>query len=120
MMGHIIVSLSHASEDVERASLSFTIANAALGSGQEASVMLAIEGVWLATQGYADSLQTAPYPPLGEMIKRFVEDGGNLWVCGVCVKPRGITEEHLIPGAKIVGAATLIEGMVTGGATISF
>ncbi len=119
-MGHVIVSLSHASEDVERASLSFTIANAALSSGQEVSVMLTIDGVWLATEGYADSLQTPPYPPLGEMIKRFVEDGGNLWVCGVCVKPRGITEEHLIPGAKIVGAATLIEGMVTGGATISF
>ena len=119
-MGHVIVSLSHGNQDVERGSLSFTVANAALSSGQDVSVMLTVEGVWLATQGYADGLQTAPYPPLGEMIQRFVNDGGNLWVCGVCVKPRGITEEHLIPGAKIVGAATLIEGMVTGGATISF
>lgn len=119
-MGHVIVSLGHGKEDVERASLSFTIANAALSAGQEVSVMLTVEGVWLATKGYADDLQTEPYPVLGEMIHKFVEDGGNLWVCGVCVKPRGITEEQLIPGAKIVGAATLIEGMVTGGSTISF
>jgi len=120
-MGHVIVSLSHGKEDVERGSLSFTVANAALSAGQDVSVMLTVEGVWLATQGYTDDLQTAPpYPPLGELVKKFVDDGGNLWVCGVCVKPRGIAEEHLIPGAKIVGAATLIEGMVTGGSTISF
>lgn len=119
-MGHVIISLSHGKEDVERASLSFTVANAALSSGQDASVMLTVDGVWLATQGYAADLQTAPYPPLGELIQRFISDGGNIWVCGVCVKPRGITEEHLIPGAKIVGAAVLIEGMVTGGTAISF
>ncbi|MFN2168432.1 MAG: DsrE family protein [Anaerolineae bacterium] len=119
-MGHVIVSLTHAKEDVERASLSFTVANAALSAGQEVSMMLTNEGVWLATKGYADDLQTDPYPLLGDMIRQFVEDGGNLWVCGVCVKPRDITQAQLIPGAKIVGAAVLIEAMVTGGSAITF
>ena len=43
-----------------------------------------------------------------------------MWVCGACAKPRKISENELIPGAKIVGAVTAVEAMVAGAQTLTF
>ena len=53
-------------------------------------------------------------------MSRAVGDGGQLWVCGACAKPRGVTQDDLIDGATIVGAAAAVEAMVNGAKTISF
>jgi len=111
---------THGKEDVERASLAFVAANIALTADQEATVLLTIEGVRLGTKGYADGLQVDGFPPLREAIGQFVQSGGQLWVCGACAKPRGITEADLVGGAKIIGAATAIEALVNGAKSLSF
>ncbi len=46
-MGHILINNTRGKDDVERATLAFVVANAGLTAGQEATVMLTIEGVWL-------------------------------------------------------------------------
>ncbi len=119
-MGNVMINNTHGKEDVERASLAFVVANTALNAGQKATVLLTIEGVCVATQGYADGLQAKGFSPLNELIGQFVKNEGQLWVCGACAKPRGITETELVPGARIVGAATAIEAMVNGAQTLSF
>jgi predicted peroxiredoxin len=111
---------THGKEDAERASLPFVLANAALASGQEATVLLTIDGAWVATQGYPDGVQAKDLAPLSELVQKFVAGGGKLWVCGACAKPRGITQEHLIAGAEIVGAATVAEALVNGAQTLSW
>lgn len=118
-MGHVMIHNTRGKDNVERASLAFVAANIALTSGQAATVLLTIEGVRVATRGYADGLQAAGFAPLGELIRQFVENDGRLWVCGACAKPRGITEADLVPGAKIVGAASAIEALVSGAQTLS-
>jgi predicted peroxiredoxin len=119
-MGKVLINNTNGKENLERATLSFVVANAALSSDQEAIVLLTIEGPWVATKGYAEGLQAEGYPPLGELIQKFVAGGGMLWVCGACAKPRNITAEQLVEGAQIVGAARAIEEMVTGAQTLSF
>jgi predicted peroxiredoxin len=119
-MGKVLINNTNGKENLERATLSFVVANAALSSDQEAIVLLTIEGPRVATRGYADGLQAEGYPPLAELIDKFVAGGGKLWVCGACAKPRNITAEQLIVGAQIVGAARAIEEMVTGAQTLSF
>lgn len=119
-MGHVMIHNTHGKEDVERASLAFVAANIALTAGQAAAVLLTIEGVRMGTKGYADGLQADGFPPLGKAISQFVQNGGHLWVCGACAKPRGITEADLVPGAKIIGAATAIEALVNGAESLSF
>ncbi len=119
-MGHVMINNTRGKDDVERASLSFVVGNTALNSGQTATVLLTIEGVWVATRGYADGLEANGFAPLTELMRQFVENGGQLWACGACCKPRGITPEHLIEGAQIVGAATAVEALVTGAQTLSF
>lgn len=119
-MSHILVHNTHGNDDVERASLSFVVANTALSANQRCTVLLTIEGVWTATQGYADGLQATGFAPLNDLISQCVANGGEVWVCGACAKPRGITQEQLIEGAKIVGAATAVEALVNGANSLSF
>ncbi len=119
-MGKVMINNTHGKDDVERATLAFVVGNAALSSGQEATMLLTVDGVWVATQGYAAGLQADGFAPLAEVIDKFVSGGGTLWVCGACAKPRNIAAENLVPGAQIVGAATAVEAMVNGAQTLSF
>ena len=87
-MASILVNATHGNEDPERATLAFIVGNVAASADQEAVVLLTIDGVWLATQGYADSIHKEGFQPLKEVISSFVTNGGQIWVCGTCAKPR--------------------------------
>ena len=107
-------------ENPERATLAFIVGNVAASADQPAIVLLTIEGVWIATKGYADTIKKEGFQPLKEIIDSYVANGGQIWACGACAKPRGITDQHLIPGAKIVTAAMVVEAMAKGASTIGF
>ena len=119
-MGHMMIHNSRGKEDAERASLAFIVGNTALSSGQEATMLLTLEGVRVATKDYAEGVQAQDFAPLKELIQQFTSRGGKIWVCGACAKPRQITQDHLVEGAQIVGAATAIEALVNGAQTLSF
>ena len=88
-MGSVLIHLSRGQEDVERATLAFVVANAGLTAGQESTALLTLDAVWLATRGFTEGMQANGFAPLGDVMKGFVENGGKLWVCGACAKPRG-------------------------------
>ena len=119
-MSKVMIHNTHGKDDLERATLAFIVANAALTAGQESIVLLTVDGVWLAKRGYADGLQAEGFNPIGELISSYLSNGGQVWVCGVCVKPRNITADDLIEGTQIVGAAVAVEAMIGGAQTLSF
>jgi uncharacterized protein len=119
-MRQVMIHNTHGKEDVERASLAFVVANAALSAGQEATVLLTIEGVWVATQGYTEGLQARGFEPLADLVEKFTHNDGRLWVCSACARPRDITENDLVAGARIIGAATAVEALVNGAQTLSW
>jgi predicted peroxiredoxin len=119
-MGHVLINNTRGKEDVERATLAFVVANAGLTAGQEATVLLTVEAVWLATKGYADGLQAKGFAPLSDVMQGFMNNGGRVWVCGACAKPREIGPEHLIEGPEIVGAVAAVEALVSGAQSLSF
>jgi predicted peroxiredoxin len=119
-MPKLIFLDSHGKDDSERATLPFIAANVAAVSGQEAYVLLTIEGAWLATIGYADDIHHEGMPALGALVEEFVDNGGMVWACGACTKPRGITEDQLIKGAQIVGAAMVVEEIAAGAKMVPF
>ena len=82
--------------------------------------MLTVDGVWLATKGYADGLQAHGFGPLIEVMQGFMANGGKVWVCGACAKPRDIITEQLIEGPEMVGAIAAVEALVEGAQTLSF
>lgn len=119
-MAKIMANGTHGKEDAERATLPFIVGNVAATADQEAVVLLTVEGVWLATKGYADGTQKEGFQPLEEIMRSFVANGGQIWACGACTKPRGISAEQLIEGAKIVTAANVVEYLASGAASLSF
>ena len=116
-MSKFMAHATHGRDDPERATLPFIVANVAASADQEAIVLLTIEGVWLATKGYADEIHHEGMQPLSEVLASLLANGGQVWACGACTKPRGIGEADLIEGAKIVTAANVVEEVV-GGATV--
>lgn len=47
-------------------------------------------------------------------------EGGEVWLCAACTKPRNIAEDQPARGAKIVGAAAVVEEIVNGAKTVGF
>jgi predicted peroxiredoxin len=119
-VARILVNGTHGKEDAERATLPFIMGNVAATADQEAVVLLTVEGVRLATYGYADGIQKEGFAPLKDVIRQFLDNGGQIWACGACTKPRAIGEADLIPGAKIVTAANVVEFLASGASTLSF
>ena len=119
-MSKICVSITHAKDDVDKATVGFVIANASIASDQETVVFLSSEGARLAEEGYADDLHEEGFAPLKELITNYAEAGGTIWVCSPCYKKRGLDEGKLINGATIVGGAKLVEYMAQGASCVSY
>jgi predicted peroxiredoxin len=71
MAGKLCVSLTHAKDNADKATVAFVIANAAVGSGKETLVFLSIEGVRLSQKGYADGIHEEGFAPLRELMENF-------------------------------------------------
>lgn len=120
MPGKFCVSLTHAKDDPDRATVAFVVANAAVGSEQETIVFLSTEAVRLAVKGNADDVAEPGFAPLRELMANFAAAGGVIYVCSPCFKRRNLDENNLIAGAKIVGGAKLVEFLAGGSPCISY
>jgi uncharacterized protein len=119
-MAKMVINCTHGEDNPERAPLSFVVGNIAASADQETIVLLTIEGVWLATHGCAGRVHKEGFPPLSDVMRSFVDNGGQIWACGACAKPRGIAEADMIPGARIVTAASVVEQLLGGAASMTF
>ncbi len=120
MPGKFCVSLTHAKDNPDKATVAFVIANASVGSDQDTLVFLSTEGVRLAVAGYADDIHEDGFLPLGELMTNYVEAGGAIYVCSPCFKRRGLNESKLVAGATIVGGAKLVEYLADGTPCVSY
>lgn len=120
MPGRFCVSLTCAKDNTDKATVAFVVANAAVASEKETVVFLSIEGVRLATPGYADDIAEAGFAPLKDLMANFAKAGGKMFVCSPCFKKRGLDETKLVAGAAIVGGAKLVEFMGGGAQSVSY
>ena len=120
MAGRFCVSLSHAKDNTDKATVAFVIANAAVASDKETVVFLSTEGVRLAERGYADDVHEEGFAALRDLMTNFAAAGGKIYVCSPCFKRRKLEETKLIDGALIVGGAKLVEFLSENGACVSY
>lgn len=116
----LIFTCTHGKDEPERATLPFVAANIAAAAGRDAVVLCTIDAVWLGTPGGLDGIATPGLPALADLYAQFLANGGQVWLCGACAKPRGIGEEQVAAGARIVGAAKVVEAVVAGARTVAF
>jgi uncharacterized protein len=120
MSEKLIFNCSWGGMEPERATLPFVAANVAATAGKEAVVLCTIEGVRLGTRSGTEGIAADGLPKLCDLWADFVRNGGEVWLCGACTKPRGITENDLAEGARIIGAARVVEEVAAGARTIAF
>jgi len=120
MANRFCVSLTHAKDNSDKATVAFVVANAAVASDKETMVFLMTEGVRLCQKGYADDIHEEGFAPMRELMTNFVKAGGKIWVCSPCFKKRKLDEGKMIDGATIVGGAKLVEFLSAGSPCISY
>ncbi|GMV94820.1 MAG: hypothetical protein AMXMBFR82_45980 [Candidatus Hydrogenedentota bacterium] len=103
------IVVAYADDNVDKATISLTLANAALSEGDSVSVILMSEGVRLAVSGHADTLNNGePFKPVAELISGVAGNGGELCVCMPCLKNRGVSEEDIDPRFTRIGGTDVL------------
>lgn len=116
----VIVGCTHGEEDPDRVTVAYLTATAALGKGKQVVMWLTVEGVRLATAGYADQIQAPGAPPVERLHAQFIEGGGRFFVCPICFTSRELDEATLVAGAEIQGATPLMEFADDGAMTFTY
>jgi uncharacterized protein len=123
MTERFCVNLTTGPENVDKATVAFVVANAALASGKDVLVFLTIEAVRFGFVGGADGINADGFASLEELIATFGSGGGKILTCTPCAKVRGLDANPLVPGGVLGGGAGLVEFMTSGeqtAASVSF
>ena len=89
MTERFCVNLSTGAENIDKATVGFVVANAALASGKDVLVFLTVEAVRFGFIGGAEGIHASGFSPLAELIATFGAGGGKILTCTPCAKVRG-------------------------------
>ncbi len=95
-------------ENPEKASVPFVLGIAALATDIEATIVLQGNGVYLVKDEYRKNmLPGGGFSHMDKLFTDFLELGGELLVCGPCIKQRNIDVSEIPEGSKISAAGEL-------------
>lgn len=121
MSNTFCVTITHCKTNPDKATLGFVVANAAQGSEKETLVFLSSDGVYCAVPEEIDKVdEGAPFAPLKDLVDKFIQAGGKIYVCTPCMKKRDINEAGLIKGATPAGGAALVEWLSNGSPCVAY
>ena len=110
----LVVKCTSGAEAPERCAQAFTVASTALAAGASVSMWLTGESVWFAVAGRAEQFELPHSAPLADL-RDAVLAGGTLTVCTQCAARRNLTQEQLLPGVRIAGAASFVDEVLREG-----
>ena len=113
----VVIGLAHAADDAESVLISYLLGVEALRAGKEALMWLTKDGINVATKGFCDTVSVEGAPSIADLHKEYVDKGGRLYACPVCVKVRGMGDAEWTEGAEVKGAPSLYE-FTAGGALV--
>jgi predicted peroxiredoxin len=105
-MRPLVVKATAGQDAPERCLQALTVASVAAASGAEVSLWLTGESVWLATPGR--DLELPASPPASELLAGVLALG-QVTVCTQCAARRSLTQDDLLPGVRIAGAAAFVD-----------
>jgi predicted peroxiredoxin len=113
--GSLVIKVTVGKNDAERCNQAFNVAATALASGVPVSLWMTGEATWLGLPGQAEEFELAHATPLADLLAAILA-GGTVTVCTQCAARRQITEDQLIEGVRISGAATFVAEVMADGA----
>ena len=103
----LVVKVTCGADDPERSNQGLTVAATALTAGAQVSLWLTGEGAWLGVAGRQAFALPHAADPAG--LVQAVLAAGRVTVCTQCAARRRITQEAVLPGVRIAGAAAFVE-----------
>jgi predicted peroxiredoxin len=110
----LVVKVTAGAEDAERCNQAFTVAAAASSAGAQVSLWLTGEAAWYGVPGRAEQFSLPLATPLADLLGMVLADGA-VTVCTQCAARRGISEDDVLPGVRIAGAAVFAEEVLEDG-----
>jgi predicted peroxiredoxin len=101
----LVVKVTAGEEAPERCLQGFTVSSVAAAAGVSVSLWLTGDAVWLATP--SRDLVLPESPPASQLLAA-VLGAGAVTVCTQCAARRGLTQDDLLPGVRIAGAASFV------------
>ena len=108
------------SGDPERQYSPLVLAQTAKAMDIDATVYYLGTGLKILKPGEAEKIKLGDFPSVKEMIDKTLEAGVEILVCEASKRMLGWEKVDLIPGVKIVGAATLNDLALEADATMWF
>jgi predicted peroxiredoxin len=113
----LVVLISHGANH-DKATVGFTLANAALATGMRVAVFLASDGVDLSRERAGELAHVRPFKPIADLIEEFVRKGGIVWASSPCRENRGVRAGEHLPGVIVTGPGPLLEWVAGGASTL--
>ncbi len=104
-----LFTLSAFDQEGDRVATPLVLANSALANGKDVLLWLTMEGVELAKQGAAETVNTHSFAPVNELLDIYIENGGRIGVCPPCANTHGVTEDNIIASAEMMGAVAMLD-----------
>ena len=114
MARSLVIKVTAGAESPERCNQAFTVAAAAVASGVRVSLWLTGESSWFALPGRAKEFTLPHATPLEDLLG-VVLSAAQVTVCTQCAARRDITDDEVLPGIRIAGAPTFVEGITNEG-----
>lgn len=114
MLERLVVKVTVGQDQVEKCHQALTVAAVAVSAGVTTSLWLTGEASWLAVPGRAEALVLEHSAPLSEL-RDAVLLGGTLTLCTQCAQRRGLTQDDLLPGVRLAGAAVFVSEVLQEG-----
>ncbi|MBB6118279.1 DsrE family protein [Nocardiopsis algeriensis] len=115
MSRSLVIKITAGDNDPERCNQAFTVAAAAVAAGVDVSLWLTGESAWFAVPGRAAEFSLPHAAPLEDLLDTVLA-AGRVTLCTQCAARRGLTEEDLVAGVRIAGAAAFVEETLRDGA----
>ncbi len=108
------------SDQPERQYAPLVLAQTAKAMDLEPALYYLGMGLKILLPGAADKIKLGSFPSVGELLKRSMELGIEIYACEASKQMLGWEKVNLLPGVKVVGAATLNDLALDAGATMWF
>ena len=97
-------------EAAERCYGPFVTGTTAQAQDIKTNIFLMMDAVYLMKKGIPEKIKAPGFPPLQDLIKAFLDEGGTIEVCSNSFEFRGMKESDFMDSRiQVSGAATMID-----------
>jgi predicted peroxiredoxin len=116
----VVIGQTHGLDDPESVLIGYLMGVEALRKGKQAVMWLTKDGVHVATEGFAATVEVPGAPSVADLHDEYVERGGRFFACPVCVKTHGLEAAEWVKTAEVKGAPAVYEFADGGALTFNY